>query len=333
MEAQMKRPRTWRKLVKKLQRKKRRQKLARDRDKKLEEEELQKQNDPSYKQWLEHQEHMEERQRIAYEKEQQENEEQWLRRELLAQKQFQREQQMRLAEEKAQEELREQQYKKLKELEEAKKRQQEERQRKAKEAAKELEETIKICDEYLQDPGMATPTRMQGYIETRPGEKQCEFYKKTQCCRFGYHCSHSHTRPLLSNIILIRNFFQHRLLDQQQHEEYSSAEEQLEMGEGDLRSDYDEFCADVWPELEQFGEIVNFRTARNVQPHARGTVFVEYKDKRSALKAFINLQSRYYAAKRLNVEFAHITHWRTAVCGHSGSLHQICLDGFSPPRV
>lgn len=36
---------------------------------------------------------------------------------------------------------------------------------------------------------------------------------------------------------------------------------------------------------------------------------------RSALKAFINLQNRYYATKRLNVEFSNIRDWHTGVCG------------------
>ncbi|XP_075153492.1 uncharacterized protein LOC142227059 isoform X2 [Haematobia irritans] len=306
--------RIWRKQVKKLQRKRRRQNAAKERDKKLEEE-IERLKDPTYKQWLEHQEHLEEMKRKDEEREREEMEENWLRRELLAQKQFQKEKLKRLAEEKIEEERRQKQLEELKEREEAKTRQREEMQRKTEEATRDLEETVQICDQYLEDICMLTPPKLKGFLETRPGEKVCEFYRKTQCCRFGFRCSHNHTRPLLSRIILIRHFFQHRLLDHCLHEEYSSAEENLEMGEGDLKIDYQEFCYDVWPVLEQFGEIVNFRTVRNRLPNAKGNVFVEYKDKRSALKAFINLQNRYYAAKRLHIEFSHITNWRIAACG------------------
>lgn len=241
---------------------------------------LEKLKDPSYRHWLENQERLEEEQRLAAEKEHEENEEQWLRRELLAQKQFQREQQQRLAEEKVKEKLREEQYRQQKEREEVLRRKKEAMENAAEQAAKELEERVKLCQKYLDEPGLETPIKLRGFIETRPNEKECEFYNKTHCCRYGFRCGYNHKTIILSKIIVIRNFFEHRLLDQQIHQEYKSAEEQLEVSEEDLIQDYHEFCEDVWPELEQFGEIVNIRTVRNRLPHIRGHVFVEYVDKR-----------------------------------------------------
>jgi len=70
------------------------------------------------------------------------------------------------------------------------------------------------------------------------------------------------------------------LQGRQPHTEYSSGEEQLELTEQDLRSDYDEFFNDAVEELEKFGTIVNFRTVRNTLEHLRGHVFVEYTNER-----------------------------------------------------
>ncbi|KAM7353378.1 uncharacterized protein ACRADG_005456 isoform 2-T3 [Cochliomyia hominivorax] len=301
--------RIWRKLVKKLQRKRKRQKFAQQRDKELQEEKL---KDPLYKSWLEQQEAQHQ---LAEENERRHQEELWLRRELLAQQQFKRDEQKRLAEEAKLEAERFKQEEELKRLEEVRQKRREEIKLQAEAAAKEFEDVLTCMQTYLDDSTMKTPSRLESFVQSRPGEKSCDFFDKTNCCRFGIACSFNHKRPLLAKIIMIKHFFQHPLLEQEEHEEYARSDSKLELNERDLRDSYDEFCEDVWPVLEEFGSIVNFRTVRNIQAHLRGHVFVEYEEKRSALKAFIKLQNRYYASKRLNVEFSNIRQWRTGICG------------------
>ncbi|KNC31317.1 hypothetical protein FF38_14302 [Lucilia cuprina] len=325
MEQTTNRRRDWRKLVKKLQRKRRRQKFAQQRDKNLEEAELEKLKDPLYKTKMEQQEQLEQQQQREEASERQLQEELWLRRELLAQEQFKRDELKRQEEEakliaeliKKEEELKRQ--------EEVRRKKREELNLRAEREAKEFEDLMLCMQQYLEDSSMKTPERLDRCMETKSGEKPCEFFLKTNSCRFGSVCSFNHKRPLLAKTLLIRHFFQHPLLEQQKHEEYSRSDSELELSERDLRDAYDEFCGDVWPVLEEFGTIVNFRAVRNVQSHFRGNVFVEYADKRSALKAFMNLHNRYYASKRLNVEFSNIRAWRTGVCGLS--LGRKCPKG------
>ncbi|XP_058977165.1 U2 small nuclear ribonucleoprotein auxiliary factor 35 kDa subunit-related protein 1 isoform X2 [Musca domestica] len=274
-------------------------------------EEQEKLRDPAYQQWLQYQEKMEEMKRQAEEKEHKEIEAMWLKREELAQKQFQKEEEQRLAREKALEQIREFQYKRLREKEEIERKKREEAEKKAEEATKYVAEIAYLCHEYLENPEMKTPEQLNVLSESRPGALGCEFYKKTQCCRYEPRCGLNHSRPLLSHVILIRNFFQHALFEKRQHK---GSDRQLEFSEEDLKKDYEEFCNDVWPELEHFGKIVNFRTTRNAHPRG-GHVFVEYAEKRSALKAFTNLQNRFYAGRQLSVEFSHVTYWRGALCG------------------
>jgi len=76
-------------LLKKQQRKRKRQKCARERDKEEELEQSRKETDPEYQTWLKQQTELGEFQRLAAERFQQDEEEQWLRREALAQRQFQ----------------------------------------------------------------------------------------------------------------------------------------------------------------------------------------------------------------------------------------------------
>ncbi|XP_073827556.1 uncharacterized protein isoform X2 [Musca autumnalis] len=249
--------------------------------------------------------------RQAEEQQNKELEALWLLRENLAQKQFQNEKEKRLAEEKAKAELLDMQFKQLQAQEAILQKQREIIEKQTEEAAKYLAEIAFECQQYLENPGMKTPTKLKILCESRPGQRHCEFYKKTHCCRFGAACGLNHIRPMLSRVIVIRNFFQHALFEKRVHK---ADDRQLEFSEEDLQKDYFEFCTDVWPELEQFGKIINFRTTRNRHPRG-GHVFVEYEEKRCALKAFTNLQNRYYGGRQLSVEFSHVTYWRSALCG------------------
>uniref|UniRef100_A0A1A9V9Z6 Uncharacterized protein n=1 Tax=Glossina austeni TaxID=7395 RepID=A0A1A9V9Z6_GLOAU len=317
--------RTWRKEVKKLQRKKRRQKQAKERDRLLEIENLEKQNDPIHKSRIEQQKEFEMMQVQEEEKEHEEQEEAWLRRELLAQQRFRQLEKLQKAQEAAQEALRLQREAEFQKREQAILLKKVEEQRLIKSMNKEFEDTMRVMDDYLTETIINTPPKLNVLIETAPERRMCEFFERTNCCRFGVCCNFNHKRPLLAKIIIIRNFFSHPLLKQTENPEYFNADEQLEFNEDDLKKTYKEFCDDVWPEIEKFGEIINFRVTRNMQNHLRGHTFVEYKNKRDALKAFVNLQGRYYACRRLCVEFSNIRHWRIAVCGLS--LAHKCSKG------
>ncbi|XP_030383611.1 U2 small nuclear ribonucleoprotein auxiliary factor 35 kDa subunit-related protein 2 isoform X2 [Scaptodrosophila lebanonensis] len=304
--------RSWRKLVKKYQRQRRRQRCAQERD----HEQMQRELDPAYQIWMQQQAELEEFQRLAAERQQQDMEEAWLRREALAQRQFRVDLAKRRQEEAELERLREQQFQELAAREKVQRERREERQRMVQEAAAEFEAMMQRMHDFLENAEQRSPPPdLQRVAETRPEEKPCEFFTRTNSCRFGLHCTFNHKRPMLARILLIRHFFTHPLLHSDVHKEYATADADLELNERDLRNDYDEFFADVVPELEKFGRILNFRAVRNTLAHLRGHVFVEYEQERSALRAFINLQGRYYASRRLNVEFSNLKTWRGAVCG------------------
>ncbi|XP_017095860.2 U2 small nuclear ribonucleoprotein auxiliary factor 35 kDa subunit-related protein 2 isoform X1 [Drosophila bipectinata] len=320
-----KRPR--RKLTKKKQRQYRRQKKAKERDRLEEEAENQRLSDPEYQKWQKQQYELEEFQRLALERKHLEEEETWLRREAIAQRQFRLDDARRRKEQSEAERLMGEQARELAEREEARRKVREENERQIAKANAEFEAMMQNMHEYLNNPQLEKPPKhLLRIMETHPGERACELYSRTNCCRYGHSCTFNHPRPMLSRILLIRHFFSHSLLQERKvHKEYASADEELELTEQDLRSDYDEFFEDAVKELEKFGSIINFRALRNTLEHLRGHVFVEYAHERSALRAFINLQGRYYASRRLNVEFSHLKTWRGAVCGMS--LTRKCPKG------
>ncbi|XP_053958074.1 U2 small nuclear ribonucleoprotein auxiliary factor 35 kDa subunit-related protein 1 isoform X1 [Anastrepha ludens] len=308
--------RPWRKELKKQQRKRRRRKEAVARDLRLEEEEAHNLKDPAYQQLLQQQVQLEEEQKRAAEKRHAEEEEIWLRRDLLAQREFRLKQQQRTALEAAEVAKRIKQAEELAAKEAEQRRRHEEHEKSKAAAAAEFEQMMECMENFLNNDG-PPPAELRRVVESRPNQNLCILYERTNCCRYGAPCVNNHRRPLLSNIIVVRHFFMHPLLEVEQHKEYANADGSLELSEQDLREAYEDFFEDVLPELEEFGYILNFRAVRNVLRHMRGHVFVEYVDERSALKAFIKLQRRYYAGRQLNVEFSCIKSWRSAICGLS----------------
>nr|XP_036214736.1 U2 small nuclear ribonucleoprotein auxiliary factor 35 kDa subunit-related protein 1 isoform X1 [Bactrocera oleae] len=317
--------RPWRKELKKQQRKQKRQNAAQKRDQLLEEEEARKLKDPSHQQFLQQQALLEEQKLRKIEILHDAEEEAWLRRDLLAHRQFRLKQQQHAAAEAAANAIRAQQEKELIAKLAEEQRRRDEREKREAAAAAEFEQMLQCMETFLNDEG-EPPAELRRVVESRPGQKLCALYERTNCCRYGPTCIHNHRRPLLSNIIVVRHFFMHPLLEEEnEHQEYANADGNLELSEQDLCEAYDEFFEDVVPEFEAFGYIQNFRAIRNTLRNLRGHVFVEYIEERSALKAFIRLQGRYYAGKQLNVEFANIQTWRSAICGLSHSRK--CLKG------
>ncbi|XP_017840201.2 U2 small nuclear ribonucleoprotein auxiliary factor 35 kDa subunit-related protein 2 [Drosophila busckii] len=304
--------RAWRKLLKKLQRKRRRQKYASARDA----EKSQKEADDKYQICLKQQE-------TLAEFESKQAELAWLSREAIAQEQFKKDRVNSQVVETEQEQLRAREENHLEALKEVKYRLRVENDRVAEQTAEEFEATMQRLYEYLEDTsGGSPPAEMRRVLETKPNVRQCDFFMRTNGCRYGNGCQLNHRRPMLAKILVIHNFFQHPLI---QLRNTQTPDAQLEFSEREMREDYDEFFYDAVEELQKFGKLINFRAVINTMPHLIGNVYVEYENERFAVRAFINLQGRYYASKPLNVEFSNLQNFRTAVCGLS--LTRKCRKG------
>lgn len=247
------------------------------------------------------------------EEQQLENNEKWLRAELISQKNF-RELKRKLDEIEAGKEL-----ERLKIKQEYDKEQQrlqnikDEKIRLAEEAKRKHEELLYKIQVYINHDG-ELPDEMKIPAETNPGKPICPFFIKTGSCRFGDRCSRNHSRPGISRLLLVPNFFSHIQLDHTKPNEYG-ADASLEYEDSDMNKDFTEFFNDVVPEFESYGKLEQFQVSRNYEPHLRGNVYVEFNDQRNAVKAYQQMQGRFYGGRQINVEFCSIISWATAICG------------------
>ncbi|XP_025829283.1 U2 small nuclear ribonucleoprotein auxiliary factor 35 kDa subunit-related protein 1 isoform X3 [Agrilus planipennis] len=275
-------------------------------------EQLRRENSPSYIRWLDEQKQAEEFQiqeeaRIAAE-----NEAAWLKREEVAQKQWQElQEKLKLAwEARAKQRARikeewEREQKRLKELIK-------QSEREAQERLKKQEELKQKIENFIVHGG-EEPEELNINLETNPGKQVCPFFQKVGACRFGDTCSRNHIRPGISRVLLLPNFYSHYCLESTETEYGNDAD--LEFDRQEIYQHYKEFFFDVLPEMEKSGRVRQFKVCCNKEPHLRGNVYIEYKTTREAVTTYKLFNGRWYGGKRLNVEFCNVKSWKSAICG------------------
>lgn len=273
---------------------------------------MQREKSPSYQAKLEEQ-------RIAEEFQQQEEarlaaerEAEWRRVEIEAQKQWrllqEKLQAIKVEREKQNEKIRQEWEREQQKLKEMKLKKEQE----VEESKKRHEVLQKRITEYVEKGG-EVPVELTVFDETNPSKAICPFFQKTGACRFRDTCSRNHRRPRASTVVLIPNFYSHYSLEQTENEHGSDST--LEFEGREIYEHFREFFFDVFPELERYGKIRQFKVCCNHESHLRGNVYVEYSTIREAIKCFKAVQGRWYGGKQLNVEFCNIESWNSAICG------------------
>lgn len=149
------------------------------------------------------------------------------------------------------------------------------------------------------------PPAPRTYAPTEP----CPFYLKTGACRFGDWCSRAHPRPTVSRTLLLRGLYSHLSLEQHH------GDDSLETDERELQAHFEAFFWDVLQELRRAGTVCQVRVCRNLEPHLRGNVYVQYSSEEEAQQALTMLNGRWYAGRPVSCEFSPVDRWKTAVCG------------------
>ncbi|XP_072155690.1 uncharacterized protein [Bemisia tabaci] len=312
----MARQREWRKLVKKLRRKRIRASKARKRDLIQQKEQEEMKNLPSYKAWLSEKTALEIFQREEHERQRIDTHRKWQEAEEEAQA-YWLENQKRIAQAKAEKFKQEARIRKEWEKEQEKILRDKERKEKEEEEKKQRQiEFLAQMDAYINGSA-PLPEGVAVSSETHPTEPECPFFSKVGACRFWDFCSRNHKRPGISKVLLIPGFFSHISLDQlnESNKNEYDTDVSLEYNEEEAYNHFLEFYDDVVKELKTYGELVQFKVCCNAEPHLRGNVYAQYTSKRAAMKAYQALQGRYYSGKQLKVEFTRIPSWKSAICG------------------
>lgn len=118
--------------------------------------------------------------------------------------------------------------------------------------------------------------------------------------------------PAASRTLLLRGLYGHVSLEPLAG---GGGDEALETDEGELRAHFEHFFWDLLGELRRAGTVRQLRVCRNLEPHLRGNVYVQYHSVEEAQRARTLLNGRWYAGRPVSCEFSPVERWQTAVCG------------------
>lgn len=161
-------------------------------------------------------------------------------------------------------------------------------------------------------------------------QRMCLPFLKTGVCKYANMCVNSHTLDSeFSNkkltTLIFPGMYTNMLLGYEILSVNLESDEVLEYEESDILDHYKDFYDDVCSEMKTFGALKQFIVCSNYEPHLRGNVYVEFEREKHALKAQIALNGRYYAGKPIYCYFTHVKKWNDAICG--SFLRKKCTKG------
>ncbi|KAL7715345.1 U2 snRNP auxiliary factor small subunit [Entamoeba marina] len=149
---------------------------------------------------------------------------------------------------------------------------------------------------------------MQDKPQKPEKERQmCEFFYKIGACRHGDSCNRVHFKPEISQTLLFTRMYQNPKVRQDDGEA-------LERDEKKISREFNEFYEDVFRELCEFGEVLEFIVCGNDNDHLMGNVYVKYDTVENAAASKKALTGRYYAGKMLHPSFCRVVDFREARC-------------------
>ena len=145
---------------------------------------------------------------------------------------------------------------------------------------------------------------------TEEDRVNCPFYHKIGACRHGDQCSRVHNRPVVGQVIILKNMYQNppaaiAMAEGQQVDErlYEDAQEHFEA-----------FYEEVWLELSNYGEVDEIGVVDNIGDHLIGAVYVKFVTEEGAEICLQKLSGRFYAGRLLQPEYCPVSDFAEARC-------------------
>ncbi|KAL1495356.1 hypothetical protein AB1Y20_016725 [Prymnesium parvum] len=144
---------------------------------------------------------------------------------------------------------------------------------------------------------------------TEEDKVNCPFYQKMGACRHGDRCSRIHNRPVLSQTIMLQNFY---LPPPQEYDENGNP---IPQDEDMLQEHFEDFYEDIFEELTKIGgELEQLRACENLSDHLTGNVYAKFREEEDAERAFKALMGRFYGGRPILAQFCPVTDFKDARC-------------------
>lgn len=144
---------------------------------------------------------------------------------------------------------------------------------------------------------------------TEKDRVNCPFFFKIGACRHGDRCSRLHTKPTISQTVLLVNIYQSPELTVANDPEAAAR-----LDPRKVQEHFEDFYEDIFEEMAKYGEIENLNVCDNTSDHMVGNVYVKFKEEEEAMAALSALNGRFYGGRPIIAEFSPVTDFREATC-------------------
>jgi len=144
---------------------------------------------------------------------------------------------------------------------------------------------------------------------TEKDRVNCPFFFTIGACRHGDRCSRLHTKPTISQTVLLVNIYQSPELTVANDPEAAAR-----LDPRKVQEHFEDFYEDIFEEMAKYGEIENLNVCDNTSDHMVGNVYVKFKEEEEAMAALSALNGRFYGGRPIIAEFSPVTDFREATC-------------------
>lgn len=130
----------------------------------------------------------------------------------------------------------------------------------------------------------------------------CPFFFKIGACRSGETCSRVHSKPGVSQTLLLIGLYKRPVEDLADGSDHGEV------------LHFERFYEQLFLELSQYGEIEHLHVVDNLAQHMLGNVYCKYKRAESATLARNSLLGRDYGGHPIVAELSPVTDFREASC-------------------
>jgi splicing factor U2AF subunit len=144
---------------------------------------------------------------------------------------------------------------------------------------------------------------------TEKDRVNCPFFFKIGACRHGDRCSRLHTKPTISQTVLLVNIYQSPELTAANDPAAQAALEPRK-----LQEHFEDFYEDIFEEMNKYGEVENLNVCDNTSDHMVGNVYCKFREEEEAVAAMAGLAGRFYGGRPIMAEFSPVTDFRESTC-------------------
>ena len=160
--------------------------------------------------------------------------------------------------------------------------------------------------------GSNTVSTIRSHRRKDKPKQPCIYYNKTGACIFGDACHLTHRSTADATTILVQNMYQYVFTNPDENDKVQ----------------FEQFYYNSLAWFGCIGTVKMFKCSRNLLPHLKGNVYIQYESQEQAVQAVNEYSGTEFDGRVIQVQLCPITNWKGAICRSSPCMLGVaqCTD-------